>query len=65
MNSLYEKRGKYGYLWSKHKRLPPCATNVRGQLFSNEKNKSFNSLFHSVYFVFSTSWFSIDCLVLV
>ena len=52
MNSLYEKNGQYdGYLWSKHKRLTPCATRT---IIFQRQFKLFNSLYHSVYLVFST-----------
>ena len=57
MNSLYEKNGQYdGYLWSKHKRLTPCATRT---IIFQRQFKLFNSLYHSMYLVFSTLLFSI------
>ena len=51
MNSLYEKMGNDGYLWSKHKRLKPCATRT---IIFQRKLKLFNSLYRSVYLVLST-----------
>ena len=55
MNSLYEKMGNE---WSKHKRLKPCATRT---IIFQRKFELFNSLYHSVYLVFSTLFFVFYC----
>ena len=58
MNSLYEIMGNDGYLWSKNKRLTPCATRT---IIFQRKFKLFNSLYHSVHLVFSTLFFVFYC----
>ena len=57
MKSLYEEKGDNGYLWSEAFTLNGVC--YEDNYFPKRKFKLFNSLYHSVYLVFSTRLFSI------
>ena len=57
MKSLYEEKGNDGYLWSEAYTLNGVC--YEDNYFPKRKFKLFNSLYHSVYVVFSTRLFPI------
>ena len=55
IKSLYEEKGNDGYLWSEAQTINVVC--YEDNCFPKRKFKLFNSLYHSVYLVFSTCLF--------
>ena len=55
IKSLYEEKGNDGYLWSEAQTINVVC--YEDNYFPKRKFKLFNSLYHSVYLVFSTCLF--------